>query len=182
MDDSFAFRTTVPIRRGIDPVRVKLAVFTAIAVTSVGLFASWVVASERESFARTHRRVLPSAAEITGIDDVGGASTDADAEKAIGAALDAARAASTQHRSLLDAGPARLSALEPRYTFVDGPSTTSSIVSVAATAHTWAAAAQASDGACHWVRATSAGGLTRGSGDTGPECTAAAVLLQPPRR
>jgi hypothetical protein len=111
---------------------------------------------------------------ITGNDGgVGQPSTDADAEEATWIALAAARAAFIEHRSFLDAGPARLSALEPGYTFVDGPSTTSSIVSVASTTHTWAAAVHGFGGTCFWIRATSAGEVTRG---TGPECTGATAL------
>jgi hypothetical protein len=179
MNDSFAFRTTVPLRRRIDPGRVKVAIFSAIVVASVGLFATWVVASERESLARTRLRVAPSEVTVTGIGDDIPSSSDADAEEATNAALAAARAALIEHRSFLDAGPAQLSALEPGYTFVDGPSTTSSIVSVASTAHTWAAAVKGSRDTCYWIRATSAGEVTRGSG---PECTGATVLRPPTSR
>jgi len=180
MNDSFAFRTTVPLRRRIDPARVKVAIFSAIVAAAIGLFATWVVTSERESFARIHRRVAPSEVTVTGIgDDLDPSSTDADAEEATGIALAAARAAFIEHRSFLDAGPAQLSALEPGYTFVDGPSTTSSVVSVASTAHTWAAAVKGSGSTCYWIRATSAGEVTRG---TGPECTGAAALRPPPPR
>jgi hypothetical protein len=66
MDDSFAFRTTVPLRRRFDPTLVKAAVFGALIVLGIGLFASWVVASERASFARTDHRVAPSEVTIAG--------------------------------------------------------------------------------------------------------------------
>lgn len=179
MDDSFAFRTDVPLRRQVDPTLVKAGIFSTLVVLGVGLFASWIVASERASFARTDDRVR-SDVTIAGVDGGSDPSTDSDAVKAAGMALIAARAASTEHGSFLDAGPVQLSALQPRYTFVDGPSTTSTIVSVASTADTWAAAVQDPGGTCYWIRATSAGDISRG---TGSECTGEAALRPPaPRR
>jgi len=64
--------------------------------------------------------------------------------------------------------------LQPGYTFVDGPSTAPTVVSIASTADTWAAAVQGSGGMCHWTRATSAGNVSHGIG-TG--CTGAAALV-----
>jgi hypothetical protein len=180
MDDSFAFRTTVPLRRRFDPSLVKAAVFGALIVLGIGLFASWVVASERASFARTDHRVAPSEVTIAGIDaGADPSSVDSDAEKATGIALATAKAAFVEHGSFLHAGPAQLSALQLRYTFVDGPSTTPRIVSVASTADTWAAAAQDRDGTCHWIRVTSAGNVSR---SIGWECRGAAALTPPAPR
>jgi hypothetical protein len=174
MDDSFSFRSTMPLRRQFDPRVVKSAVFGTLVVLGIGLFANWVISSERESFSRADRSVLPYAVEAGQIDDPAQApSADASAEKATGVALDAARAAFIEHRSFLDAGPAKLSALQPGYTFVDGPSTAPGIVSVASTADTWAGAVQDSGGMCHWIRATSAGNVSHG---TGLECTGTAAL------
>ncbi len=94
MDDSFAFRTTVPLRRQFDPRLLKTMIVGALVLLGTGLFAAWVVASERESFAHTHHRVAPSEVTITGIDRAADpSSTDADAEKATGLALAAARTA-----------------------------------------------------------------------------------------
>jgi hypothetical protein len=180
MDDSFAFRTTVPLRRRFDPTLVKAAVFGALIVLGIGLFASWVVASERASFARTDHRVTPSEVRIAGIDaGADPSSVDSDAEKATGIALATARVAFVEHGSFLRAGPAELSALLPRYTFVDGPSTTPRIVSVASTADTWAAAAKDPDGTCYWIRVTSAGDVSR---SIGWECRGAAALTPPAPR
>ena len=39
MDDSFAFRTTVPIRRRPDPIVVKAAIALGIILLAIGLFA-----------------------------------------------------------------------------------------------------------------------------------------------
>lgn len=180
MDDSFAFRTTVPLRRQFDPRLLKTMIVGALVLLGIGLFAAWVVASERESFAHTHHRVPPSEVTITGIDGAADpSSTDADAERATGLALAAARTAFIEHRSFLDAGPAQLGALQPGYTFVDGPSTTPRIVSVAATADTWAAAVQGPGGTCFWIRVTSTGDVSR---STGPKCTGAAALSMPAPR
>jgi hypothetical protein len=174
MDDSFSFRSTVPLRRQFDPLVVKAAVFGTLVVLGIGLFANWVMRSERESFSRAHRGPTPSDVETEPLDGSAHVATiDGEAEKASRIALDAARAAFLEHRSFLDAGPAQLSALQPGYTFVDGPSTTSRIVSVASTVDTWAAAIQGPDGMCHWIRATSAGDITRGIGS---ECTGTAAL------
>ncbi len=182
MDDSFAFRTTVPLRRRFDPAIVKVAVFGTLLVLAIGLFARWIVASERDSFSRAVGREMPTdATDATDgpVDGRTSASTDAKAEEAVGVALSAAKVAFSEHGSFLGATPARLSALQPDYIFVDGPSTTPEIVSVAATAYTWAAAVQGFSGTCVWVRATTVGDVTHGIGS---DCTGAAVLSpRPPR-
>jgi hypothetical protein len=131
-DDSFSFRSTMPLRRRFHPAMVKAAVFGTLIVLGIGLFANWVISSERESLSRANRSVLRSSVEAGPIDDAAQPPT-ADAVKAIGIAVDAARAAFTEHQSFLDAGPAQLRALQPGYAFVDGRSTAPSIVSVAST-------------------------------------------------
>jgi len=174
MDDSFSFRSTVPLRREFDPLAVKAAVFGSLVMLGIGLFANWVIRSERESFSRADRSITRSDVDAEPLDGSAHLNTTVEeAEKVTGIALDAARAAFREHRSFLDAGPAQLSALQPGYTFVDGPSTTSRIVSVASTADTWAAAVQEPDGMCHWIRTTSAGDITRGIGS---ECVGTAAL------
>ena len=174
MDDSFAFRTTVPLRRRLDPTSVKAAIFGMLVVLGIALFASWVVASERASFAHADHRVAPSEVTISRIDGAATPSSmNSEAEKATGMALAAAKEAFTEHRGFLDAGPAQLSRLQPGYTFVDGPSTTPRIVSVASTADAWAAAVLDPGGTCHWIRMTSAGDVSRGIGS---ECIGAAAL------
>jgi hypothetical protein len=175
MDDSFSFRASLPLRRQFDPVVLKAAVFGMLVVLGIGLFASWVIRSERESFSRADRRVSAARAEAAETVEAPEAATiDREADEATRIALDAARAAFLEHRSFLDAGPAQLSTLQPGYTFVDGPSTAPTIVSVASTAATWAAAVLGSGGMCHWIRATSAGNVSHGIG-TG--CTGAAALV-----
>lgn len=179
MDDSFAFRTTVPLHRQLDPRAVKVTVFGTLVVLGIGLFTHWVIASERESFSRASRRAVATGAAVEPIDGLPGVSTDADAEEATRVALAAAKIAFSGHRSFLDAGPAQLSVLQPGYTFVDGASTTHRIVSVAATSDTWAAAVQGPGGLCYWVRATGVGDVTHGIGS---DCTGSAALSPPPPR
>jgi hypothetical protein len=173
MDDSFSFRATVPLRRRFDPLKVKAAVFGTMVALGVGLFANWVIGSERESFSRAARHVIPTEVQAAQVDGRSGLATTAKADKATGIALDAAREAFAEHRSFLDAGPAQLSVLQPGYTFVDGPSTAPTIVSVASTADTWAAAVRGAGRMCHWIRVTSAGNVSHG---TGFACTATAAL------
>ena len=174
MDDSFSFRSTVPLRREFDPLAVKAGVFGTLIVLGIGLFANWVIRSERESFSRADRGATASDVDAEPLDGSALVSkTGEEADEATGMAFDAARAAFREHRSFLDAGPAQLSALQPGYTFVDGPSTTSRIVSVASTADTWAAAVWGSDGMCYWIRATGVGNITRGIGS---ECVGTAAL------
>jgi hypothetical protein len=122
---------------------------------------------------------VPSEAATGSVDGLTSASMDASAEEAIGLALAAAEVAFSTHGSFLDATPARLTSLQPGYSFVDGPSTTPEIVSVAATADTWAAAVQGYGGTCFWVRAAALGNVTHGIGS---DCTGAAALSPPPPR
>jgi hypothetical protein len=124
MDDSFSFRTSLPLRRQFDPVVVKAAVSGILVVLGIGLFANWVIRSERESFARADRRVTASRAETTETVGASQAATiDAEVDEATRSAL-------------------------------DGPSTTARIVSVAATTDAWAATVLGSGGVCHWIRAS----------------------------
>ena len=163
MDDSFAYRTTLPPEPRFEPWVVKGAVVGALLVLGIALFTRWVVTSERESFARGSHAVMTSmrVGQIEGTADRLG--TDDDAEEATRIALTAARAAFVQRGSFLAADPARLSELQPGFTFVDGPSTMPEIVSVAADRHAWAAAVLGPSGTCFWIRADVAGTISTGS-------------------
>ena len=114
MEDSFVYRTTLPPGPRIEPWLVKCAVVLVVLALGIGLFARWVVASERASFARGHRRMLPSMSvgHLRGPEPVG---TDAEAEEATRIALAAARVALAGSGSFLAAEPARLSALQPGF-------------------------------------------------------------------
>jgi hypothetical protein len=180
MDDSFAFRTTLPLGPRVEPWIVKAVVTGTIAVLGVGVFIGWVVASERESFARGRREPVGAELTVGRIDGPAAPSgTDADAEEATRIALAAASAAFAERGTFLDAGPAQLSALHPGYTFVDGPSTMPRIVSVAAERQAWAAAVLSPSGTCFWIRAGADGSITSG---TSSSCTGASVLDLPVTR
>jgi hypothetical protein len=173
VDDSFAFRTTVRVRRQIDPRLVKAAVGLALVSLATGLFANWVITSERESFSAIDRSqaeespALPAEALPTA------PGTMRDASEAIRVALTAAEATHAVAGSYVDADPAGLDELQPGYIFVDGPSTASRIVSVSSTRRSWAAAVLGPDGTCLWVRTTAGGEVVRGKGG---ECTGTAAL------
>jgi hypothetical protein len=172
MDDSFAFRTTVPVRRQVDRRLVKGGIGVGVILCVVAWFATWVITSERKSFADRSVPVpaapRPAAEPSPDVD-----ATLQDARDALRNALVAARAASTERRTFLDAGPDRLTELQPGYSFVDGPSTMPRIVSVASRDDAWAAAVMAPDGTCLWIRSTLGGDVVRA---TGNECTGAAAL------
>jgi hypothetical protein len=174
MDDSFAFRTTVPLRRQVDPRALKAAALVSVIVLGIGLFANWVVASERRSLARAERRGSASEVTVTQIETVGPLPTDADAMEAVRIALVTAKAAFTEHRTFSDASTWRLAELQPGYIFVDGPSTMPRVVSVASARQAWAAAAMGPDGTCYWIRATDRWALDRGT--SSEECTGSAAL------
>ena len=176
MDDAFSFRTSVPLRREYDPVTVKAAVFGALVVLGVGLFSNWVIRSERESFSRAGGHVMPfhvRPGQVEGPNVSAANDAGAQAEEVVAAALAVATTVFDENRSFLEAGPAQLSARQRGYTFVDGPSTAPTIVSVASTAETWAAAVQGPSGICYWIRTTSAGAVSHG---IGLECTGAEAL------
>jgi hypothetical protein len=176
MDDSFSYRTTQPPGPRFEPWVIKSAVAGAVVLLGIALFARWVVASERESFARGARQTS-SSVRVGQIEGTGpGMETDADAEEATRVALAAARAAVAGRGTFLAADPARLADLQPGYTFVDGPSTTPRIVSIAAERHAWAAAALGPSGTCFWIRLARDGSVESGTAST---CSGAAVLVLP---
>ena len=172
MDDAFAFRTTVPVRRQVDRRLVKGGVGMGVFLLVVAWFATWVIASERNSFADRPAPVVAAPAPVAQIPPDPDATLQ-DARDALRISFVAARAASLEGRSFLDAGPTRLTQLQPGYSYVDGPSTMSRIVSVASRDDVWAAAVMAPDGTCLWIRATLGGDVTRA---TGNECTGSAAL------
>jgi hypothetical protein len=181
MDDSFAFRTAVPIRRRPDPIVVKAAIALGVVVLLVGLFAHWVVASERRSFARAHGPdVLTSEVTVSEVEAAQATTstpTDGDARRALDVAAVAARAAFARDGTFLGAGPAELSRAHREYIFVDGPSTMPRVVSVAAEADVWAAAVRAVDGTCVWMRVAADGPAVTG---TASGCLGRTALLAVP--
>jgi hypothetical protein len=177
MDDSFSFRARIPMRRRIDPWALKGGLAVAVIAFGIAAFAHWVIASEDASLARVARHRVSEDVAVTQIASTADpVSTDADAKEAARIALAAARAGFSEHRTFRDAGPAQLSALQPGFVFVDGPSTMARIVSVAWTASRWAAAIESSSGTCFWIRTDARGGVERG---TVPDCVGSAALVAP---
>jgi hypothetical protein len=181
VDDSFAYRTTVPIRRQVDPRLIKAAFGSVVVLVAIALFGTWVVASERRSFERAHPAAPTAGASAVAspaVDEPAVAApepgvTDGDVEEALRLATDAARAIFTTDGSFVGATPARLGELQRGYTYVDGPSTTASVVSVASTRGAWAAAVLGPDGLCVWTTISADGAAGRA---TGAECTGTAAL------
>lgn len=174
MDDTFAFDGRMP-RRSIDPLAMKAAVAAALIVAATGVFAKFVIDSERRSVARAEARVSVEGA--TTIADLAPAFVDPEidvparsaAETALAAAVDTlARGGSPS-----EAGPTELAGLENGLIFVDGPSSTSQVVSLAAEGDTWAAAVMGASGTCFYARVTMDGVQTFG---TGSACTGSTAL------
>lgn len=171
MDDSFAYRTTIPFRRRLDPWMVKLGAAVAIVLVSVGLFANWVIASERRSFERPRPVPIAEPAGASGLRAT--EPTPADAEETLRRAADAAGLAFATDGSFLAATPSRLDELQPGTRHGYGASTAPDIVSISATAEAWAAAVRAPDGTCLWIGLSGDGTVSRAAG---AECTGAAAL------
>ncbi len=181
MDDTFAFRSTGrPLRRRVDPVALKAALAAFVVVLVVGLFARWVIASERASEVRKPTPERVGVQVLQGVETVadhspaGPLAEDVAAQKIASRALRAAQKAFGRSGTFADAGPGQLTQLVPEVTFTDGPSQAPSIVSVASTADAWAAAVLSDVGTCWQVRANAGGRVTYGSG--ADVCTGAAAL------
>lgn len=174
MDETFSYRTTQRQPR-FDARAVKLAVLAGFVVLVVVSFALWVGGSEDASFARLRAQGTvntqgpPDPSPVPAPD----AADDARTQEAAMTALAVAQEAVTSGVPYADAGPARLSALDHRLTFVDGPSTEPQVVSVAVTTGAWAAAVLSPSGTCYFVRLGDRGLATYG---TGIDCTGKAAL------
>jgi hypothetical protein len=166
MDDAFSFHAPAEVlRRRVDPRLLRTAVLATVVMTVTVAFGRWVVESERAS----DRRAASSEAAAPVLATV---PADAAAQDAAATSLTIARDLVADGRALADIGPALLAEEQPDLIFVDGPSTTPAIVSVAGGPRTWAAAVMGPTGTCFWVKTTAAG-LVRY--DTGPVCTGEAA-------
>jgi hypothetical protein len=181
MDDTFAFRSTGrPLRRRVDPVALKAALAAFVVVLAVGLFARWVIASERASELEKPASEPVGVQVIEGVETVAAQSPagplrdDVVAQRVADRTLRAAQKAFAKGESFADAGPGQLTQLVPGITFTDGPSQAPSIVSVASTGDAWAAAVLSDAGTCWQLRVNAGGRVAYGIGaDT---CTGAAAL------
>ena len=177
MDDTFGFVAPVMPRRTVHPLALRTAVIAAVFVAAVGALGAFVVSQERAADER--RAVLAAqlaereAAEAElAAQDAATIAADDPIEMAARASADDALALALAIPDLADAGPAALAEGRSPLTFVDGPSTAPSVVSVAATEEAWAAAVMGADG-CLWIRLDASGAVARERGEL---CTGHAAL------
>lgn len=180
MDDTFSFVAPVMPRRTVDPFALRLAAASAAFVLLLGAFGAFVVQQERAADAR--RAVLERQA-IAQAQARADALPDPRTQPDVVALLDSqARSSATRALELAtatlgtadlsQAGPAQLTLAQPSMLFVDGMSTSPSVVSVEATAERWSAAVMAPSGLCYWVALDPEGTATYG---VGRACTGAAA-------
>ena len=165
--DEFNFGS--PARRGpqlrLDP-RIVMAAAGLLVVALVGVGFLRFVSRSGHEVASDQTTVVKQ------IDHA----KDAVAESSLRNALAAASVAFTDTQSFSGAGPAELSLLEPSLTWVDGPSTGSTVVSVANTDTAWAAAALSDSGTCFWIKRDLGAGLSGTAYGSGATCTGRAAL------
>jgi hypothetical protein len=183
MDDTFAFRSTGrPLRRRVDPVALKAALAAFVVVLAVGLFARWVIASERASELEKPASEPVGVQVLEGVETVAAQSPagplreDVVAQRAAERALRAAQKAFAKGGSFADAGPGQLTERLPDFTLTDGPSQAPSIVSIATTGDAWAVAVLSDVGTCWQMRVNAGGRVSYGNASEADACTGAAAL------
>jgi hypothetical protein len=183
MDDTFAFRSTGrPLRRRVDPVALKAALAAFVVVLAVGLFARWVIASERASELDKPASEPVGVQVLQGVETVAAQSPagplreDVVAQRVAERALRAAQKAFAKGGSFADAGPGQLTQRVRDVTFTDGPSQAPSIVSIATTGDAWAAAVLSDVGTCWQVRVSAGGKVTYGRAQGAEGCTGSGAL------
>jgi hypothetical protein len=182
MDDTFSYRAApLPLRRRIDPRRIKLAVVALLMLSAFVAFSGWVIGSERrsEALATGLAADAPLVGHFEGADADAEANApglpivDAPARADARTALATAREAVRGRATFADAGPGQLSAIERSLVFTDGPSPAPGIVSIASSGGRWAGAVMGTSGMCYWIRLGHTG-TTFGS--SGTPCTGLAAL------
>jgi hypothetical protein len=183
MDDSFAFRGIREPRR-LDPRALRLGALAFVMTLVVGLFAHWAITSEHASFRRlSAENVAASSRQVAAAQAAPSPAPVLTLSTADPGDLTAQHTATTiAHRaakilrrtgSFAGAGPASLTEPGTPLLFVDGPSTTPQIVSVAANDTSWAAAVMSASGTCFYVTVAASGTERFGSGAA---CTGADAL------
>lgn len=144
-----------------------------VVVVAIGLVAAVAIVAYLQFVSRSGRTVADAQATAVGQID---RSQDVRAQVAARTAESAAVVAYSESGSFADAGPAQLSALDPSVTYTQGPSTGPTVVSVAATSSTWAAAVLSPSGTCFWIKLDGSMAATYGTGSacTGSDAMAAA--------
>lgn len=186
MDQTFNFRAApVPLRRRANPRVIVFTVAALMVVSTLIWFSMLVVGSERRSMERAARAEDSTAmvGTISGADDVfdetipgvGRLAIDSTARADARTALVVARRAASGSANFLDAGPGQLGANgAAAMIFVDGPSQSPGVVSVASTRDTWGAAVMGPSGTCYLLRFAPGESVTYGVGQV---CTGAAALM-----
>ena len=183
MDDTFSFVAPVMPRRQVDPFALRLAVAATVAVLLIGSFATFVIDHERAADARRvaleerlvqqeQARVDALAAEAAEVDPAVTALLDAEARSSARLALGSAKELFAESSRWADAGPAQLTLAQPSFIYVDGPSTSPTVVSVDASGGRWSAAVMGPSGTCYWIATTISGPTRYG---TGSLCTGLAA-------
>ncbi|MGZ4150094.1 MAG: hypothetical protein ACXVQJ_08650 [Actinomycetota bacterium] len=179
MNDTFTFVAPVMPRREVDPFVRTLVTGTALFVAFVIAFGSFVVWHQHQADARgaaTEARMQAQAqaradALVAHYLELSG-TVDAAAQRELERAVSRAVATYVHTASFAKAGSFAFTGSAPDVVYTDGPSTAASIVSVDATADSWAAAVHAPSGTCYWIRTTSEGDTFYG---TGEDCTGVAA-------
>jgi hypothetical protein len=183
MSEAFSHVAPVMPRRRLDPFVMQLVTAVAVFVTTVGVFAAFVVSHERAADARGAAARSTEVAEAEArasaaasparLDPALARLLDGDARVAAERALELAQKSFTATSSWVRAAATDLARLPTTYLFVDGPSTSPQIVSVHVDGRWWAAAVLGTSGTCYWVSATTNGAVRFG---TGTACTGQAAL------
>lgn len=165
MADSFNFGA--PAKRG---PQVQLSPRLLVAVAGL-IVAFLLVSFVMRFFSSSGKQIAKDQVSVVASAD---AARDAEAKSALTGALQNAKLAFVDGGdNYTSAGPGQLSALDPSFTYTDGPSTSPTIVSVVNTDSAWSAAVMSASGTCFWVHDDPAkGGTTYGEGTP---CTGAAA-------
>jgi hypothetical protein len=178
MDDTFGFVAPVMPRRAVHPLALRAGVIAMVFVATAGALGVFVVSQERaadERRAVLAEQVAAQQAAQAAETAVTVVADDDPIEMAARTSAGSALALALAVPDLADAGPAALAAGRSNLTFVDGPSTAPSVVSVAATEDAWAAAVMGAEG-CVWIRLDASGAIARAHGEV---CIGTAALETP---
>lgn len=172
MDDTFAFVAPVMPRRRVNPLALKAGAASAAFVALVGAFGAFVVSHERAADMRIES-AAPQEADLIAVPEVTG---DGEALASLQRVSSLATDAFARSSSFAGAGIPELSFAEPGLVFVDGPSLSPTVISVAAGDSVWAAAVMGDSG-CRWIVLASTGPARQGIGTACTGRDAMAALL-----
>jgi hypothetical protein len=182
MSEIFTHVAPVMPRRQFDPFVVHVGAATAIFVTFLIGFSTFVVSHEHAADARRAAAQSAAVAEAQARaaalasprpDPALARLMDGDARAAADRALQLAARSLAASSSWTHAEATDLARQPTTYLFVDGPSSSPDIVSVHVAGAEWGAAVLGTSGACYWVSASTTGSVRYGMGRT---CTGQAAL------